>query len=84
MKKIEPLGNPVKVRAYVDANYAKNLNNRRSHSGILIYVNNTLSSSFDLEYIALRICTEIIDALRYKLRCFGIPIDSLAEVFCDN
>ena len=38
--KKEPLGNPVKVRAYVDANHAENLKNRRSHSGILIYVNN--------------------------------------------
>ena len=40
VKKVELLGNPVKVRAYVDANHAGNLKNRRSHSGILIYVNN--------------------------------------------
>ena len=39
-KKVKPLGNPVIVRAYVDANHAGNLKNRRSHSGILIYVNN--------------------------------------------
>ena len=96
MRKIEPLGNPVKVKAYVDANHTRNLKNRRSHSGILIYVNNTPiiwyskrqnmveSSSFSSEYIALRICTEMIEALRYKLRCFRIPIDSLGEVFCDN
>ena len=32
----------------------------------------------------MRICTEMIEALRYKLRCFGIPIDGPAEVFCDN
>ena len=95
-KMVEPLGNPVKVRAYVDANHAGNLKNRRSHSGILIYVNNAPiiwyskrqntveSSSFGSEYIALRICTEMVEALRYKLRCFGIPIDGPAEVFCDN
>ena len=39
-EKLTPLGNPVIVRAYVDANHAGNLKNRRSHSGILIYVNN--------------------------------------------
>ena len=95
-KKVVPLGNPVKVRAYVDAYHAGNLKNRRSHSGIVIYVNNAPiiwygkrqntveSSSFGSEYIALRICTEMIEALRYKLRCFGIPIDGPAEVFCDN
>ena len=26
----------------------------------------------------------MIEALRYKLQCFKIPIDGLAEVFCDN
>ncbi|GFH55427.1 hypothetical protein CTEN210_11903 [Chaetoceros tenuissimus] len=95
-KKVVPLGNPVIVRAYVDANHAGNLKNRRSHSGILIYVNNAPiiwyskrqntveSSSFGSEYIALRICTEMVEALRYKLRCFGIPIDGPAEVYCDN
>ena len=39
-KMIEPVGTPVCVRVYVDANHAGNLANRRSHSGILIYVNN--------------------------------------------
>ena len=27
---------------------------------------------------------EMIKALRYKLRIFGILVDSLANVFCDN
>ena len=43
---LEPLGNPVVVRAWVDANHAGNLANRRSHSGILIYVNNALILTF--------------------------------------
>ena len=65
-KSIEPLGNPVHIRAYVDANHAGNLANRRSHSGILIYAKNAPiiwyskrrqntveTSSFGSEYIAL-------------------------------
>lgn len=93
---LEPLGKCVKVRAWVDANHAGNLVNRRSHSGILIYVNNAPivwyskrqntveSSSFGSEFVALRIATEMIGSLRYKIRCFGVPIDGPAEVFCDN
>lgn len=95
-KHVVPLGNPVCIRAYVDANHAGNLVNRRSHSGILIYLNNSPilwyskrqntveTSSFGSEYIALRICTEMVETLRYKLRCFGIPLDAPADVFCDN
>ena len=34
--------------------------------------------------VALRIATDLIEALRYKLRCFGIPIDGPATALCDN
>ena len=90
------LGKSVLIRAYVDANHAGNLAIRRSHSGIIIYVNNAPimwfskrqntveSSSFGSELVALRISTDMIEALRYKLRCMGVPIDGPAEVLCDN
>jgi hypothetical protein len=32
----------------------------------------------------MRIGTEMIDALRYKLQMFGVLIDGPANVFCDN
>jgi len=69
---------------------------RRSYTGILIYINqapiiwyskrqNTVeTSSFGSEYIALRICTEMVEGLRYKLRCFGVPVEGLTDVLCDN
>jgi len=84
------------LSAYVDANHAGNMKTRRSHTGILVYMNNAPilwyskrqntveSSSFGSEYIALRICTEMIEAVRYKLRCFGVPIDGPCDTFCDN
>jgi hypothetical protein len=34
--------------------------------------------------IALRICKELIVAMCYKLRMFGVKIDGPANVFCDN
>jgi hypothetical protein len=30
------------------------------------------------------VATEMIEALRYKLRMFGIPIDGPTDVLCDN
>jgi len=42
----EPLGNSVKVTTYVDADHAGNVVTRRSHTGILIYCNNTLIVCF--------------------------------------
>jgi Reverse transcriptase (RNA-dependent DNA polymerase) len=91
-----PLGNPVKISAFVDADHAGNLITRRSHTGILIYLNkapiiwyskrqNTVeSSTFGSEFVAMRIAVDQIEALRYKLRMFGIPLDGPADVFCDN
>ena len=84
------------IKYYVDNNHAGNMANGRSHSGIIIYVNNAPiiwyskcqntveASSFGLEFFALRIATEMVDTLRYKLRRFGVPVDGLTEVFCDN
>ena len=91
-----PRGRSVRLSCYVDADHAGNLMTRRSHTGILLYVNNTPviwyskrqntveSSSFGSEFVALRIATEMIEALRYKLRMFGVPIDGPTDVFCDN
>ena len=45
------------------------------------------AATFGSEFVALRICKELIVALRYKLRMFGVPIDGPdgpANVFCDN
>jgi hypothetical protein len=34
--------------------------------------------------VALRIATELIESLRYKLRMFGVPLDGPANVMRDN
>ena len=91
-----PRGLSVKMTCYVDADHAANRVTRRSHSGILIYCQNTPivwlskrqntveTSSFGSEFVALRIATELIQALRYKLRMFGVPVEGPTDVFCDN
>jgi hypothetical protein len=92
----EPKGKTVTTSCFVDANHAGNVVTRRSHTGILIYVQNAPiiwyskrqntveASSFGSEFVALRIAKEMIVALRYKLRMFGVPIDGPTNVFCDN
>ena len=92
----QPRGRPVEISCYVDADHAGNMVTRRSHTGIIIYINNAPiiwyskrqntveSASFGSEFIALRIATDLIVALRYKLRMFGVEIPGPANVFCDN
>ena len=92
----EARGEAVDITCFVDADHAGNKVTRRSHTGILIFVNmapiiwyskrqNTVeSSTFGSEFVALRIATDLIESLRYKLRMFGVPIDGPARVLCDN
>ena len=42
------------------------------------------ASTFGAEFCAMRTAVEMIEALRYKLRMFGVPIDGAANVYCDN
>ena len=91
-----PKGKSVSISCFVDANHAGNMITRRSHTGIIIYVQNAPilwfskrqntveSSSFGSEFVALRTAKDMIVALRYKLRLFGVPINGPANVFCDN
>jgi hypothetical protein len=92
----EPRGHSVTTSAFVDANHAGNVVTRRSHTGIFLFVQNAPitwfskrqntveAATFGSEFVALRICKEMIVALRYKLRMFGVPIDGPTNVFCDN
>jgi hypothetical protein len=92
----EPLGHAVTTTCYVDADHAGCNVTRRSQTGIILYVNkasimwfskrqNTVeSATFGSEFIALKTAIDQIDALRYKLRMFGIPLAGPTKVFCDN
>jgi hypothetical protein len=89
-------GVPVQINVFMDADHAGNKVTRRSHTGILIYLNcapiiwyskaqNTVeSSTFGSEFVAMRIAVDMIEALRYKLRMLRIPIEGAMNVFCDN
>ena len=92
----KPLGNSVVMTCFVDANHAGDKVTRRTQTGFIINVNNAPidwfskkhntceSSTFGSEFVAMRIATEKIKALRYKLRMFGIPIDGPTNILGDN
>lgn len=92
----EPLGEPVITSCFVDADHAGNVVTRRSHTGILLFVNNALikayskrqntveSSTFGSELVAMRIARDMIVELRIKLKCFGVPLEGPTNVMCDN
>ena len=91
-----PRGRMVSMHCFVDADHASNKVTRRSQTGILIFLNrapiswfskrqNTVeSSTFGSEFIAMKTAVELLQALRHKLRWFGVPIDGPVNVFGDN
>jgi hypothetical protein len=92
----EPLGASVTIGCFVDADHAGNKVTRRSHTGVIMFLNkapiqvfskrqNTCeSSTYGSELVAMRIARDMISAMRIKLKCFGIPINGPANVHCDN
>ena len=92
----EPLGKPVTITVFVDADHASNTVTRRSMTGIVIFVNNAPimtyskkqntveAATFGSELVAMRIARDFIVALRIKLKMFGVPILGAANFYCDN
>ena len=92
----EPRGRIVYISMFVDSDHASNKITRRSHTGIIIYVNmspviwyskrqnSVESSTFSSEFVALKIGVELLEALVFKLQMLGIPVSLPCRVFCDN
>jgi hypothetical protein len=93
----EPLGSSINMTAFVDANHAGNMVTHCSHTGIIIYLQNTpivwhsrqqntveTSTFLGSEFVALRCARDLIVALRYNLHMFGVPLDGPTKVLCDN
>jgi hypothetical protein len=41
-------------------------------------------STFGSELVAMKNAVELIEALRYKLWMFGIPVEGSTNIYCDN
>jgi hypothetical protein len=92
----QPRGKEISMSCFVDADHAGCMETRRSHIGIIIFVNrapilwfskrqNTVeASTYGSELLAMRIAIEMIEGLRYKLQMMGVSIPDECAVFCDN
>ena len=91
-----PGGKYVPNHFFVDANHAGDKNTRRSMTGILIFCNiapiiwyskrknGVETLTFGPEFTAMNNSVEMIAALQYKLRMFGVPIEKSTDILCDN
>eukprot|EP00957_Ditylum_brightwellii_P166923 12705652-Ditylum_brightwellii.AAC.1 len=92
----EPRGLSVSTSAFVYADLSGNNVTRWSQTGVLIFLNKapihwyskqqaTVEvSTFGAEFIGMQISIEMVEAMRYKLRMFGVPLNGPTNVFCDN
>lgn len=92
----EPLGRLVTMTCFVDADHAGCRETRRSHTGVIIFVNkapilwflkrqSTVETlTFGSEIVAMRIAIKLSEGLRYKLRMMAVPIEGSCNVLCDN
>ena len=91
-----PRGESVSTHCFVDSDHAGIRVTRSSQTGLLLFVNrapivwyskhqNTVeTSTFGSEFITMKTAVEQIEALRYKLRMFGVPLEGPTNIFCDN
>ncbi len=92
----EPRTKPIQITAMVDASHASCMETRRSVTGYMVFLGHALikwyskrqstveSSTYGSELVAMRIATEAVLDLRYKLRMMGIAYERSSVILCDN
>ena len=91
-----PKMKPVNISNIYDASHAPCLVTRRSVSGIVLMLNNTIlrctskrqntveSATYGAEIVAGRLAVEQVMDVRYKLRMLGVPICDASVLIGDN
>ena len=92
----EPQGLSMLTHCFVGSNHAGDKTIRRLMTVILMFCNRVPiiwhsnrqnwveTSKFGLEFTTMKNAVELIAALRYKLRIFGVPIDRSTDMFYNN
>ena len=82
----EERGKEIDLRGYIDSDHAEDNKKRRPRSGFFIFLNTSLikyfskkqatieTSIFGAEFVSMKIVTETLRGIRYKLRIMGVPI----------
>ena len=91
-----PKMKPVSISCIYDASHAPCLVTRRSVSGIVVLLNNTIlrctskrqntveSATYGAEMVAGRLAVEQVMDVRYKLRMLGVPVLESSVLLGDN
>ena len=92
----EPIGNPVVMTTYVDANLYHDVTTGRAVTGTLHVLNQTIidayskrqstvqTATYGSEFVAARIASEQVMDIRLTLRYLGVPIKGPTYMFGDN
>jgi len=92
----ESRGKELETSIFFDADHAHNTVSRRSISGIIVFVGSTpvqwtskrqgciATSTYCAEFVAMRSAVEEAIALRYMLRCLGVPVTEPTRLYGDN
>ena len=91
-----PRGKLVQVNYFVVSYHARDRETRWYQTGIILYCisvpiicysksqKTVERSTYGAKFVTLRITTDSIDSLRYRLRMIGVPIEEAENVFCEN
>jgi hypothetical protein len=89
-------GKVTDMRLFCDADFAGDKKTRRSRTGYILYINNapvswlskrqtTVETSvFGAEFVAMKIGTEVVISMRFKLRMMGVEIAGPCFIQGDN
>jgi hypothetical protein len=92
----KPLGKPVVIRFFMDADHAGDRVTRRSRTGFIMFINSAVinwyskkqgsieGATFGSEFMAMKTVAEVNKSMRYKLRMMGIPVDGPSYVYGVN
>ncbi len=83
----EPLGKPITMTHYQDANLYHDIITGRSVTAILHFLNKfptVETATYGSEYISARTCVDQIVDLQTTLRYLGVPIRDVSYMFGDN
>ena len=92
----EARGQEVSISMFVYADRVGENSTRYRQTGVLIFINKSTihwyskihttveAITFGAEFCATKAGVDVVEALRYKIIMFGVPIDGYAKFFCDN
>ena len=84
------------THCFVDVNHAGNMVSRHSQAGILLFCNRSPiiwhskrhnmveTITFGSEIRAMKNAVDLIEALRYKLRMFGLTLEGPTNIYCGS